>query len=125
MSDGLDASPTPSLSLADFRNRCPRCGEGALFDGFLALRPRCDACDLDYSLADTGDGPAVFVIFLAGFVAVAAVFIVRFSWDGPVLLALIVGLVVAIAVSLAGLRPVKSALVALQYRNKAAEGRQE
>ena len=48
--------------------RCPRCGKGRLFQGFLGLRPRCEACGLDYSFADSGDGPAVFVIFFAGLI---------------------------------------------------------
>ena len=48
--------------------RCPRCGKGKLFDGFLTLRPRCEACGLDYSFADSADGPAFFVMFFAGFI---------------------------------------------------------
>ncbi|HMM64436.1 MAG TPA: DUF983 domain-containing protein, partial [Mesorhizobium sp.] len=52
------------------RGRCPRCGEGRLFQGFLSLAPRCGICGLDYSFADAGDGPAVFVILVIGFVVV-------------------------------------------------------
>ncbi|TIW05242.1 MAG: DUF983 domain-containing protein, partial [Mesorhizobium sp.] len=33
------------------RGRCPRCGEGHLFDGFLKLAPKCEVCGLDYSFA--------------------------------------------------------------------------
>ena len=51
---------------------CPRCGKGKLFAGFLTLRPRCEACGLDYAFADSGDGPAVFIILLAGLVVVFA-----------------------------------------------------
>ncbi len=47
------------------RGRCPRCGEGHLFSGFLSLRPSCEVCDLDYSFADPADGPAFFVICFA------------------------------------------------------------
>jgi uncharacterized protein (DUF983 family) len=50
------------------RARCPRCGEGRLFQGFLTLRPKCERCGLDYSFADAADGPAVFVIFISGFI---------------------------------------------------------
>ena len=46
------------------RGRCPRCGEGKLFQGFLSLRPRCAHCGLDFNFADAGDGPAVFVILI-------------------------------------------------------------
>jgi uncharacterized protein (DUF983 family) len=54
---------------------CPRCGRGKLFQGFLTLRPRCEACGLDYNFADAGDGPAVFIMFFAGAVVVGAALI--------------------------------------------------
>ena len=47
------------------RGRCPRCGQGHLFKGFLTLRPNCEVCGLDYSFADPADGPAFFVICFA------------------------------------------------------------
>ncbi|AEW18364.1 hypothetical protein P053_02185 [Brucella abortus 01-4165] len=51
---------------------CPRCGEGKLFNGFLTVAPRCTACGLDYGFADSGDGPAAFVILILiiGFIVV-------------------------------------------------------
>ncbi len=52
---------------------CPRCGQGKLFDGLLSLKPRCAACGLDYSFADAGDGPAVFVILIVGFIVIGSV----------------------------------------------------
>ena len=30
------------------RLRCPRCGQGRLFDGWFAMRPHCDECRLDF-----------------------------------------------------------------------------
>jgi len=44
------------------RSRCPRCGEGRLFDGFLTFAKQCNVCGLDYSFADTADGPAFFAM---------------------------------------------------------------
>ena len=66
-----------------FRGRCPRCGQGKLFDGFLALRPRCSACGLDYSFADAGDGPAVFVMFIAGFIVVGMALVTEIKYAPP------------------------------------------
>ena len=45
--------------------RCPRCGRGKLYQGFLKLRPSCERCGLDYTFIDAGDGPAVFIILIA------------------------------------------------------------
>ena len=57
--------------------------QGPLFQGFLTLRPRCEACGLDFAFADAGDGPAVFVILFAGFVVVGLALIVEFLYQPP------------------------------------------
>ncbi|RMX61858.1 Uncharacterized protein SADFL11_00041200 [Roseibium alexandrii DFL-11] len=53
------------------RGRCPRCGEGKIFDGFLTMAKGCKVCGLDYSFADPADGPALFVICFGCIPAVA------------------------------------------------------
>lgn len=110
---------------AGVRGKCPRCGQGALFKSFLGLKDRCEVCGLDYSKADPGDGPAVFIMFIVGFVAVAVAFIARFVWFAPILTAFLISGGVAIGLSVALLRPLKATLVALQYKHKAEEGRLE
>lgn len=115
--------PPVSPYAAGFGAKCPRCGQGKLFDGFLKLGGRCDICGLDYAKADSGDGPAVFVIFIVGFVAVALAFVARFGWGAPIGVALGLSAVFAIGLILALLRPLKATLIALQYANKAEEGR--
>lgn len=107
------------------RCRCPRCGEGALFQGFLQLRPRCEACGLDYSFADAGDGPAIFVILLAGFIVVFAALITEVLYQPPLWLHAALWLPLILIVTLLPLRPMKGLLIALQYHHKAAEGRLE
>ncbi|MEQ8165157.1 MAG: DUF983 domain-containing protein, partial [Alphaproteobacteria bacterium] len=56
---------------AGLRQRCPRCGEGRLFDGYLKVAERCPVCGLELGRHDSGDGPAVFVIFILGALVVA------------------------------------------------------
>ncbi|NBN64433.1 DUF983 domain-containing protein [Pannonibacter tanglangensis] len=103
--------------------RCPRCGEGQLFAGFLTTRPACAACGLDLGFADSGDGPAVFVIMLVGFVIVGLVLWVELAFTPPIWLHLVLWLPLTSALALAVLRPLKGLMIALQYRNNAAEGR--
>lgn len=117
--------PPVSPYAAGLGGKCPRCGEGALFKGFLGLRERCEACGLDYAKADSGDGPAVFVMFIVGFVAVALAFIARYVWEAPMWLAFAISAGAATALTLLLLRPFKATLIALQYRHKAEEGRLE
>ena len=117
--------PPVSPYAAGFGGKCPRCGQGALFKDFLGLRDRCEVCNLDYSKADSGDGPAVFVMFIVGFIAVAVAFIARFVWFAPIFTAFFIAAFVAVGLSLALLRPFKATLIALQYKHKAEEGRLE
>ncbi|HZP75357.1 MAG TPA: DUF983 domain-containing protein [Pseudolabrys sp.] len=107
------------------RCRCPRCGRGALFKGFLSLRARCDACGLDYGFVDAGDGPAVFVILFAGFVVVFAALITEVLYQPPYWVHAVLWLPLILIVTILPLRPVKGLLIALQYHHKAAEGRLE
>jgi uncharacterized protein (DUF983 family) len=103
--------------------KCPRCGEGKLFDGFLTLAPGCDQCGLDYKFADSGDGPAVFVILLAGFLVLGLALWVELTYEPPFWLHLVIFLPLTIAVCLGLLRPLKGLMVAAQYHHRAEEGR--
>jgi uncharacterized protein (DUF983 family) len=118
---GSDRKVSPYV--AGILCRCPRCGRGRLFAGFLALAPRCEACGLDYGFADAGDGPAVFVILIAGFAVVAAAVVVEFVWRPPYWVHAVLWIPTTLALTLGLLRPLKGLLVALQFHHKAAEGR--
>ncbi|MFQ5561947.1 MAG: DUF983 domain-containing protein [Parvularculaceae bacterium] len=119
----MNESQPVSPYLAGLQCRCPRCGKGVLFGGYLALRRECNVCGLNYAKADSGDGPAVFVIFIVGFIAVAIAFVARFAWYAPIWLAFLISGGAAIALILLLLRPFKATLIALQYAHKAEEGR--
>lgn len=122
MSQGQDHPSVPALA-AGLRGRCPRCGQGRLFSGFLTVAAGCGVCGLDFSFADSGDGPAVFIILVVGFVVVAAVLIVEVLYQPPYWLHAALWLPAIVVLSLGLLRPFKATLVALQYKHKAAEGR--
>ena len=87
------------------------------------MAERCSACGLDYSKADSGDGPAVFAIFIVGFLAVAVVFLLRFSLYLPMLIAFLGGIIVILLSSFYLLPRLKALLFALQYANKAEVSR--
>ena len=119
------SSPLPPVSpyAAGLRCRCPRCGNGRLFAGYLTLAPRCERCNLDFSFADAGDGPAVFVILIAGFIVVGSALVVEAMWRPPYWLHALLWLPLLLLLTLGLLRPLKGLLVALQYHHKAEEGR--
>ena len=118
-----DLPPTVTESaLRGIACRCPRCGRGKLYAGFLTLAPRCQSCGLDYAFIDAGDGPAVFVILLAGAIVVAAALIVEVKYQPPFWVHAALWLPLILVTTLLPLRSMKSLLVALQFHHKAAEG---
>ena len=117
------AAPQVSPYLAGLACRCPRCGKGRLYAGFLTLAPRCNACGLDYAFMDSGDGPAVFVIMIAGAIVVTAALVTEVKYQPPFWVHAVLWLPLILAVTLWPLRATKSLLIALQYHHKAAEGR--
>src|SRR5476651_6554 len=104
------------------RGRCPACGKGRLFQGFLNLRPACEHCGLDFSFADSGDGPAVFVILIGGAIVVFAALLTEVAYQPPYWVHAMLWLPLILIVTLAPLRLVKGLLIALQYHHKAAPG---
>jgi uncharacterized protein (DUF983 family) len=120
------ANPSPTVFQSALRGlacKCPRCGEGKLFAGFLTLREKCDACGLDYAFTDAGDGPAVFIILIAGAIVVGSALIVEVKYQPPFWVHAALWLPLILAVTLWPLRAMKSLLIALQFHHKAAEGR--
>jgi uncharacterized protein (DUF983 family) len=108
---------------AGLAGRCPACGKGKLFRGFLALQPHCENCRLDYAFADSGDGPAVFVILIGGFLVVGAALVAEILYQPPLWLHALLWGPLILVVTLAPLRLLKGLLIALQYHHKAEEGR--
>ncbi len=105
--------------------KCPRCGTGRLFNGYLNTAKGCSNCGLDYSFIDAGDGPAVFVILIIGFIVTGLALYTEVNFNPPLWVHFLLWIPMVIVLSLVLLRWMKGLLIALQYRNKAAEGRLE
>jgi uncharacterized protein (DUF983 family) len=103
--------------------RCPRCGDGSLFIGYLNIAPHCRQCNLDYASFDPGDGPAIFVILIVGFLVAGGALIVEVSFQPPYWVHAIIWLPTIFILSFGFLRLVKSALLVLQYKHRAGEAR--
>ncbi|MCG6115968.1 MAG: DUF983 domain-containing protein [Mesorhizobium sp.] len=105
------------------KGRCPRCGEGKLFDGFLTIAPRCTVCGLDYSFADPADGPAFFVICFACVPSVLFAVWAEVTFEPSMWFHAFVSIPLVFASCIPPLRPLKGWLVASQFHHKAEEGK--
>ncbi len=120
--DKANYPPVDPIS-AGLKARCPRCGAGRLFKGYIRLAKGCTNCGLDYSFVDSGDGPVPFVILIIGFIVVGLALWTDVSYNPPLWLHFVLWVPLAIILSLLALRWLKGVLIALQFSNKAAEGR--
>ena len=111
-----------SLVAAALKCRCPRCGEGKLYDGLLAVAPRCTACGLDFAGQDAGDGATVFVVLILGAIVVGLAIVVEILFAPPLWVHIVLWTPVIIGGAIAMLRPLKAGLIALQYRHRALGG---
>ncbi len=117
--------PSVSPFQAGLRMLCPRCGEGRLLTGLLTVRPSCANCGLDFSKVDPGDGPAVFIILIVGFIVVFGAMYVELTFAPPAWVHALLWIPVTLGGSIALLRPLKALMIALQYHHNAREGRQD
>jgi len=101
--------------------KCPRCGQGKLYSGFLTVAERCTVCGLDLRKADSGDGPAVFIIFILGFLVVPMALLLEAKVEPPMWVHLAIWPVTILGGALALLRPMKGIMIALQYRHEASD----
>jgi len=119
-------SPRPEAALPPvwevaLRCRCPRCGEGRLFDGVLTLRPACPVCGLDLSRSDPGDGAVFGVIFVLGPIVVVLAIWLEIAAAPPLWVHAVIWPIFTVPAAVLMMRPAKAALVALQYRNRRKE----
>ena len=101
--------------------RCPRCGKGRLFAGFLRVVDTCAVCGFDFTRLNTGDGAAIFVMQIAGGLVVFTALFTEIAYSPPMWVHLVVFLPLVLVLSLGLMRPGKGAMIALQMRNKAGQ----
>lgn len=115
----LDAAP---LKLG-WHCKCPKCGEGDLYKPglTLTLRDRCEVCGLDLSKNDSADGPAVFLIFILGFLLVPLALVLDWTLHPPLWVHAVLWGAIALAITLGALRPLKAYIIALQYKHRRSD----
>src|SRR5215208_7238771 len=118
-----EAAAARSIVSVGIRGRCPQCGEGRLFEGFLKLAPRCDVCGLDFSFADPADGPAFFVMMIMAVPVTALGIWIELAYEPPLWVHAVTTLPVILLVCILPLRFFKGWLVGSQFAHKAEEGR--
>ena len=121
--DAMNAKSSTPLVRAAVQARCPSCENASLFDGWVGFAPRCRACGLDFDKFNVGDGPAAFLILIIGALITALALMLQLSAHPPFWVHIILWVPITTALVILCLRASKAALLILEYRNQAREGR--
>lgn len=113
----------PETARAAIRGLCPRCGASGLFDGVVQFSPRCAACDLDFTQFNVGDGPAAFLILIVGAIITLLAVLTQLHFEPPFWVHIVLWVPLAAALVVGLLRIAKGALLVLEYKNRAREGK--
>ncbi|MFC7053005.1 DUF983 domain-containing protein [Hansschlegelia quercus] len=95
--------------------RCPRCGKGKIFDGYLKVHPVCAVCgeELHHQRAD--DAPPYIVISVVAHIVIGGLLSVETTYHPPAWVQMAIWLPATVILSLAMLPSVKGALIGLQW----------
>jgi uncharacterized protein (DUF983 family) len=96
--------------------RCPACGQGRLFNGYLRVVDACSACHAPLGRIRADDAPPYFTILLAGHVLVPGVFVVERSWHPEMWVHMTLWPPLFTIAAMLLLRPVKGMVVAWMIR---------
>ena len=113
----------PDTAQAALRGLCPRCGAPGLFAGVISFASSCRTCGLDYGQFNVGDGPAAFLIMIVGAIVTIAAITVELKFSPPFWVHILLWIPITAALVVGLLRIAKGALLVLEYRNRAREGR--
>jgi uncharacterized protein (DUF983 family) len=104
--------------------RCPNCGEGRLFAGYLRVAATCEVCGHDLSRYHADDGPAYFTILIVGHLVIAPLLFVslgfNFIWQSNPFLIAAIACPVIVAITLVMLPRIKGAFIGVLWATDGA-----
>ena len=118
-----DTLPTLTESaLRGIACKCPRCGKGKMFAGYLTPRESCEVCGLAFEPLRADDAPAYFTVFLVGHIVIAGVLFTEQLWH-PAMWVQTLWVLVAVVMMGALLPLIKGAVMGAIYSSQASEHR--
>lgn len=118
MTPQVDDRPTKPAVMRGLRLRCPSCGDGMMFDGYLKVANTCPVCQEELHHHRADDGPAYLTILVVGHIIG---FAIHFMWvqfrPDPLVMASTLT-VLAVGLSLYLLPRLKGMVVGIQWARR-------
>lgn len=114
----LEERPMKPALLRGLRRRCPNCGEGHMFTGYLKVTDRCPSCQEELSHHRADDGPAYLTILIVGHLMAPTILWVFEKFRPEPLVLATIFTVGCVALSLYLLPRMKGLIVAIQWAKR-------
>ncbi len=114
----LEERPMKTALLRGLRRRCPNCGEGHMFTGYLKVTDRCPSCQEELSHHRADDGPAYLTILIVGHLMAPTILWVFEKFRPEPLVLATIFTVGCVALSLYLLPRMKGLIVAIQWAKR-------
>ncbi|MCC6982839.1 MAG: DUF983 domain-containing protein [Bauldia sp.] len=101
-----------------FVNRCPNCGKGAVIHGYLKVNDACPSCGEDLSHQRADDAPPYLTMVIVGHIVVPLMLLVWTLTSLPSWVHIAFWIPFTLIMTLTLLRPIKGAVVGLQWANR-------
>jgi uncharacterized protein (DUF983 family) len=94
---------------------CPNCGKGSMFRGYTTVNEACPSCGEVLSHQRADDFPPYITMFITGHIIVGSMLLVERAWHPDLWIHMAIWLPLTLILSLGLLRPVKGAIIGLQW----------
>jgi len=111
-----DLPPLSTMLKRGLRGRCPVCGKGRIFNGYLRVVDRCAECGVALGRVRADDAPPYFTIVIVGHVVIGGMLFVEKAYSPPLWVHAAIWLPLTVVMSLVLLRPIKGATVGLMLK---------
>ena len=115
--EGAERPVKPAM-LRGWRRRCPKCGAGPMFRGYLKVRDACPVCGQELHHHRADDGPAYLTILIVGHLLAPLILIVYTTWRPEAWTMATMFSIFTVALSLFLLPRLKGAFIALQWAKR-------
>ncbi|PRY24914.1 uncharacterized protein (DUF983 family) [Aliiruegeria haliotis] len=114
----VEERPLKRAMARGWRRRCPKCGSGPLFSGYLKVADHCAVCGEAFHHQRADDGPAYLTILIVAHMVGFALHLLysQLRLD-PLIMATVLS-ILCVAASLYLLPRIKGAFVALQWSRR-------
>ena len=104
--------------LRGWKRRCPHCGGGSMFNGYLSVRDECDICGETLSHHRADDAPSWLTMIVVGHLIAPVMLTVYQTYDLPVWVHAMIWPLLAIVGVLVLLPRLKGVIVAFQWAHR-------